>query len=413
MSDKKFKREKKLSDDKLARMNPKERRKFLEARVYKKHKELSPSKNKVKSSFFGATPPTIFVGRYGYPNVNAGILSPVEKRSDAEKFDAPSRWYGEGKNIEDVLGFRSNLVNSREKVSVKKTGKFNDYAKEIAMAKKPVDLEVDLKKKPKFQLNFSKGTTPFGPSENIEQIEIAENPSTARAVEKTVEDDEWKAEDAANYLYNKDIDTYGIQRILSAGLLGKKENRRMVPTRWSITAVDDMVSKKVRDDVKDLQEIGETRYFYNSYNGNHFHIILTPGKWEYELVEIKGSGSVWNPGSRPFVNSNYENFDGRTSYAEETAGAYYATRLGLAEYMNNINRQAKALVIREVTDRYWAPLGVWVIRETVKNAFDEYEEFESFKKAADNILDKTDVKKELLETNSKMLRGTQSSLEKF
>ena len=409
----KFKREKDISDEKLSRMNPRERRKYLEARVYRKHRELSPSKKDIKKSFFGSTPPTIFVGRYGYPKVNAGILSPVEKRKDAEKYDSPVKWYKEQSRIEEVLGLRSNLVNSREKVKVEETKKFSDYAKEIAMAKKPVDLEIDLKKKPKFHLNFSKGTTPFGPSENIEKIKLAENPSTSRAVEKTVDDDDWKAEDAANYLYSKGIDTYGIQRILSAGLLGKEENRRMVPTRWSITAVDDMVSKKIRDDIKDFQEIGETRYFYNSYNGNHFHIIITPGKWEYELVEIKGSGSVWNPGKKAFINSNYENFDGRKSYAKETAGAYYATRLGVAEYLNRIKRQSKVLVIREVTDKYWAPLGVWVIRETVQDAFNEHEKFESFSKASEKVLEKILLETRLVRSRSKMLRGTQRSLEKF
>ena len=409
----KFKREKGLSSEKLARMNPKERRKYLETKVYRKYREFSPSKSKVKESFFGATPPTIFVGRYGYPKVNAGILSPVEVTEKSDRFDSPDSWYSQNRNIEDIIGFRSNLVNSKDTVKVQDTSKFADYAKEIAMARKPVDLEVDLKRKPKFQLNFSQGSAPFGPSEKIEKVEITENPSIARAVDKAVSDDEWKAESAARYLYRKDIDTYGIQRILSAGLLGEKDNRRMVPTRWSITAVDDMVSKHIRDSVKDYQELGETRYFYNSYNGNHFHIILFPGQWEYELVELKGAGSVWNPGEKAFINSNYEGFEGRTKYAKETAGAYYAARLGVAEYLRSINRQAKVLIIREVTDHYWAPLGVWVIRETVKNAFEEYEEEESFKKASEKVLEQLPVEDDLVRSNSRMLKSTQSSVKNF
>lgn len=409
----KFKRESEISDEKLARMNPKERRRFLEAKVYRRHKELSPSSKKVKKSFFGSTPPTIFVGRTGYPKVSAGILSPVDFREDAGKFDSPNRWYNENQSIDRIIGYRSNLVNSREKVDVKGSDKFSSYAKEIAMAKKPVDLEVDLKKKPKFQLNFSMGSAPFGPSGNLEKVELTGNPSTSRAVEKVVSDDEWNAESAAKYLYEKDLDYYGIQRVLSAGLLGKKENRRMVPTRWSITAVDDMVSKQVRDRVKDYQELGETRYFYNSYNGNHFHIILTPGKWEYELLEIKGAGSVWNPGSKAFVNKNYENFGGRTNYAKETAGAYYATRLGVCEYLEKIGRQAKVLVVREVTDMYWAPLGVWVIRETVKDAFDDYSVMESFRKGFEKVLKNVSVDGSLVKQNSKMMSSTQHSLSAF
>lgn len=403
-----------ISSDKLSRMDPRKRRHYLEKKVYKRFKEFSPAKTDVDDAFFGASPPSIFVGRYGYPKVNAGVLSPVQEKK-SRKFDAPDLWYGNDSPIEEVIGYRSNLVNSRSKVKVKNTGRFMDSAKEIAMAADPVDIEVQLDKTPSFQLNFRERAQPFGPSGNVEKLDVTENPSVSRAVEKAVGDDDWKAKGAARYLYAKDLDTYQIQRVLSAGLLGERDRRKLVPTRWSITATDDILGKGLRDEVKGYQELGETRLFTNYYNGNLFNIVLIPGRWEYELVEIKGAGSVWNPGDKAYIAQNYEGFDGRTQYAKDTAGAYYAARLGVLEYLRSINRQAKVLIVRDVTDKYWAPLGVWVIRETVRNAFDDgdYQACETFNQAVQTIDQNISVDMDRIRQESRMMQGMQQSLNSF
>ena len=39
------------------------------------------------------------------------------------------------------------------------------------------------------------------------------------------------------------ISTESISGLLSVGVLGLKKNKRLVPTRWSITATDDMLGK--------------------------------------------------------------------------------------------------------------------------------------------------------------------------
>ncbi|MFA5944828.1 MAG: hypothetical protein WC876_10225, partial [Candidatus Thermoplasmatota archaeon] len=71
---------------------------------------------------------------------------------------------------------------------------------------------------------------------------------------------------------------------------------------------------------------------------------------------------------------------GRTTYAS-TAGGYYATRLSVLEHLVKIGRQATAIVLREITDAYTTPLGVWVVRETCKVALESkglvFEDIES------------------------------------
>ncbi|MHA1845932.1 MAG: Nre family DNA repair protein, partial [Promethearchaeota archaeon] len=58
----------------------------------------------------------------------------------------------------------------------------------------------------------------------------------------------------------------------------------------------------------------------------------------------------------------------RKNYASNITGAYYAARKSVCEYLHSIKRQARVLIFREVSGGYVVPLGVWVIREAVKNA---------------------------------------------
>jgi hypothetical protein len=66
--------------------------------------------------------------------------------------------------------------------------------------------------------------------------------------------------------------------------------------------------------------------------------------------------------------SDAEGHKGRKEYARNVTGAYYSARLAVLEHLLGAGRQATVVVYREVTEEYWAPLGVWVIREGVRTA---------------------------------------------
>ena len=63
----------------------------------------------------------------------------------------------------------------------------------------------------------------------------------------------------------------------------------------------------------------------------------------------------------------HEEFEGRTTYAR-IGGCYYSTRLAVAEALERIQRQAAALVLREIRPGYILPVGVWNVRESVRAA---------------------------------------------
>ncbi|WP_158057568.1 DNA repair protein NreA [Halorussus halophilus] len=371
-------------------------------------------------SLFGSTSPSVFVGRSNYPNVSTGILSPVGSEEQAADHAVSGDWYDRGLGIDDVLQYRTGLLNSNRGTNVTNVADswdgFLGTQREVAIADRPVDVEIGLSDKLDLDLGIDDVTSPTGPTARATSADLAENPHVPRPVKKTLEDDDWQAQGAMTYLYRRGFDVYDINDILSAGALGRGRNRRLVPTRWSITAVDDTIGQYLRGKIRDNPSVDETQVWVNEYMGNRYWAILTPGQWEYELVEMKAPGSIWNqdPTGEVWMGSASEGYEGRTKYVEETAGAYYASRLGALEHLDAIGRQAKCLVLREVSDDYWAPVGVWQVREGVRNAFEDgYGEAETFHGAVREIVPQLPISHGDLRRKSDMLSGLQANLADF
>lgn len=382
-----------------------------EKEAARKLRDVMPNLER-KKHFRGSTP-SVFIGSHTYPKVNTGLLSP-QHPGDSQLLDSPKDWYQEDYSVEKVAALRTSLVNSKKKIDVKEKDNFLTNTREVAMARDPVDIEVSLSKKPGSGVKAGR-VKPVSASGDVEDFSLTENPSVERKVEDLFYDKDAKAETAVKELSEKGVDNYKIQQSLSTGMLGEQENRKLVPTRWSITASDDIISKQIRSRVKNYQQLGQIEYYNNSYVGNEFHIFLIPGRWEYELMELKRPGSVWNAAKNTYIAQNHEGYGGRTQYAEQTAGAFYAARLGVLEHLVNRKRQCKVLILREVKPEYWAPLGVWIIRETVRNAFDEDdpEKVENFEKVKWKISQNFRFLYKRIQNRSKMLSGRQFSLKDF
>ena len=370
-------------------------------------------------SLFGATAPEIFVGRSDYPSVSTGLLSPMDREADPGSYATGGHWYREGLDINDVLQRRTGLLNSTRSTGVDVSDVWDGFVgvqREVAIADHPVDVEVGLSDEPDLDLTLDDIQTPTGPRARATSADLAENPHVPRVVEKTLEDDDWQAEGAINYLYRRDFDVYDINTILSAGALGRGRNRRLVPTRWSITAVDDTVGQYLRGQVQSSPSVDEVQVWHNAYLGNDYWVILAPGNWEFELVELKAPGSVWNPepDGAYYMAADSESYEGRSDYVDETAGAYYATRLGVLEHLASVDRQATCLVVRHATEEYWAPVGVWQIREGIRDAFEgEPAVAESFHAAIHQLAPQLPVSLDALRRKSELVAGVQSQLTDF
>src|SRR5512140_3142251 len=133
-----------------------------------------------KQECFGKSP-NMFVGRFGYPEVNVGFLS-VE---DYQDHDSPLLWSRENYAIDRIIELRSSLVNSSFKSNIKS---FDDrlvaMGQEVGLASSPVDMEIKLSKKPSYTLSFGQDVMPHGPNVKLKAARITENPAVPVAVEK-------------------------------------------------------------------------------------------------------------------------------------------------------------------------------------------------------------------------------------
>lgn len=312
-----------------------------------------------REEFFGSAPAP-FVGRFGYPCLNVGILAPPEITEQAWLYDAPRHWAAQGYTIPRIASYRALLINSRFKAEVRgAAGRLMEVSREVGIAAQPVDVEVKLSKKPSLRMSFSPHTAPFGPAADLKKVEVASNPRVPVQVEKVYSDTDWKAGDAISYLYKGGFDENYIMRILSVGALGLKVNRKLVPTRWAITATDDTLGKGLMAEIRDFP-LADYQLYFGSYLGNYYLLLFFPEPWSYELFEAY-TGS-------PRYSTDYESLFGRKSYASATAGGYYTVRLAALEQLRAMKRQAGVLAIRLITAEYSMPLGVWVTREAARKA---------------------------------------------
>ncbi len=345
--------------------------------VIKKISELSFKYQNLKqiSNLNTNSPPGVFVGsKLRYPLVNVGILSPLEKDENAWLYDNPEYWAEHNFGINDVIKLRDSLLNSRfqSKVSDIRIQKkdFVQIAQEIAIASNPVDVEIELKNRLNVERKKDKILAFQGMNASLKKAKITGNVKVHRKLDKVMNDD-IKSLEAINILYKNNFNEYTLSKILSIGVLGLKKDKKLVPTRWSITATDDSIGKQLLERIRDYKWIENYELFYGEFLGNCYLIMLFPNVFNYELFELYLPGSSWNPSDEIKASTDFENYSGRKTYASNTAGGYYASRLPVLQYLEKIKKQASILVIRIETSSYWAALGVWVVRESVKKALNK------------------------------------------
>ncbi len=355
----------------------------------------------------------IIVGERNYPRVSVGVITPIKKIDAA---DNPKDWIMHKYSIFDIAMLRASLIDAFQKVRDINIGKASsnklfDTIKEIALSYKPIEIEAKFKDKPKYKPVLHVGSPPLGGVANLQKLWVA-NPKVPLIAEKVVYDTDLNAEHAIIEMHKRGLDEYYSYKLLSLGLVGRKINRKIVPTRWSITAIDDMLAKNMLKKVRHYSWIDNYHIYFGGILGNYYIALFIPSQWSYELFE-----SYLNP-TNPIITDyvkDMEWFFDRTTYAKNTAGGYYAARLSIVEKLFEMKKQASILLIRIITPAYIFPLGVWVVREAVRKCMQsdpiivntKKEAIEVIKQIAKNNLG-ADISNIINE--SKLLKIRQSSL---
>lgn len=352
----------------------------------------------------GSSPPSLFVGEYGYPHVRVGPMVPPY-HGDTSILDNPELWLG--KSLEEIVNYRINLLKGTMIHNVSKiSDRYIESLQDMALSKRAVDSTMTFEKIPSQYLNemvLSKSDLDEIPtvfSAPVSEFKIYPSTSDER-IEKKYYDGDLLASDAVIELYENNVDITRIAKVLSIGMLGRKKNRKLVPTKWSITAADDIVSMNLLKKIKDNTVLDCYLVFDFNHLGNYYSIIFIPDDvWNFEMIEswIDTNGSV-------HIGSDYESGKNIDHYPS-IAGAYFAARLAAAEYLFKKRKKSSVLILRETHPEYFMSLGVWQIREGIRESLkSKGKKFETFESALKYGVSKTSLSINEWIKNSSIIRN--------
>ena len=316
----------------------------------------------------GATPPTLIVGERGYPHVPVFLgVPPGVYGEGAKVFDDPKGWWGR-LSLDEIVELRSSMVSGFIRIDVDKgpDALRDNEVLFAALSMKPVDSEIVLAKHPIPKLSFSDKAKPIPPSAPMKSVRISSNASMHPKVERVIDDD-LPAQKAIVELYRYGVDIYTVQRALSLGALGRRKRRKLVPTRWAITAVDRTISRYLLSTLwgKDAT-FNHSLAFYAEYLGNRFWIFIDSGKYEIHWVEVWHPSTIYTQHASSIITVyNKERISGSIEYLD---GGFEAAKLPVLEFLSREGKQGKVIIIREILPDYYAPVGNWHIRESIKRA---------------------------------------------
>lgn len=330
-------------------------------------KKLTASVNmrsvEVGKELNGTTPPSVFIGSWNYPKVYAGpMISP--QHGDTAIMDAPESWIPRQKTQEDIIRYRMGLVRGKQPIRITDLkNRFVSKLQEISLARDSTDSEAQFDRKPTGK-SFSDEHTPFGPSALIEKFDIG-NVKWDRSLERVYYDGDLKAAEAVTSLHKKGIPFSSIQKAFSVGTMGTERRRRLVPTRWSITACDSTIGKNLLEEVRQFDMIDCCRVHEFSSLNNYYSVLLIPTAWQYEWMEA----FLHILGREELVFSDYEHNSGKKGYST-VGGCYYSCKMAVLEGLAREQKQAGAIILREAYPGY-VPMGVFNVRENVRNAMNQ------------------------------------------
>ncbi len=333
------------------------------------------------------------------------MLPPLH--GDTTILDKPEMWLG--KSIEEIVNYRLSLVRGVSNIDIYSTsGKYVESLQELAMTSKSVESEATFEKTPISDMGMALDTdsAPFGPIAPLKTFKASSSLSVDQRLEDVFYDKDLRASEGIVNLYQGGVEVSRIHRVLSIGMLGLQKRRRLVPTRWSISATDDVISASLIKEIETFPTIDFFEVYKYTHLSNYYSVILIPDDiWSFEMQE-----AWYDNNGNLGVGIDFENANGLDHYPS-IAGAYFAARLGVAEHLFKIRHKAGAVILREIRPEYVMPLGVWQIREGIRKALDgEAKQFDDFHNALSFACVNLSISKNEWIRNSKIYKNTKEPM---
>jgi hypothetical protein len=308
----------------------------------------------------GTTPPSVFIGSWNYPKVYAGpMISP--SHGDTRIMDTPESWISEGLTQDQIIGYRMSLVRGKHLMHVSDlSSRFAEQLRDVALSPGSLESEAVFSDPPSGGF-AGEEHTPFGPSARLDRFETL-SARWDESLEKVYYDSDLTATDAIIQLNREGVPFSVVQKALSAGTMGRKKERKLVPTRWAITACDTGIGNSYLSKVRQYEIVDSFRVYEFSSLYNHYAIILMPVPWEFEWMEA----FLHINGNEELIFSDHERSRGKKGYSC-VGGCYYSSKMGVLEALNREQKQAGVIILREARKGY-VPMGVFNVRENVRHA---------------------------------------------
>lgn len=312
----------------------------------------------IKKQVFSKPFNIVYETRYPELFIGPGTF---EKKEDAIG-NEPNKWINnKTTEIENLRRKQIFAFKNYSKIDAKNPSKDIEEIQNLIKSEKETEVEIDVSTK-KIDLR-EKISGVDNKAVNLEKIKIIDNIKVSRQVDKITSDKQMKAKDAIIEYFQKTEDVYKIEQLLSMGLLGLKKDRIFVPTRWSITSIDDILGKNLFLEIKNNKIIDRIKMHKYEFYGNKFYAIFLPYSWGFEMQEIV---------NKELVSYDFEINEPKKEYAYQVTGAYYAARLIVLQYLKEKGVCSRIIILRDIDNKYTSK-GVWVIRESIREALKEEE----------------------------------------
>ena len=333
---------------------------FLNLSQKEFYKELNKYKSKLKpTKEIEGFPASAIIGSKTYSNVKVHSISNEDKAGEYKNIGEIAK-----KTYSEIFKTKArNIFGSTKEFHIKtQNKKIKEDLTDIYKAKNPVEFSSKFENYLHFdKIVLNKTAGIIGSKNELKSIDTTGNLQTSKSIENFSTKD-IKAREAIISLYKKGISEHQIINLLSLGTFGINFNKKIVPTKWAISAFDQTIERHLHKEIINFKEISHFEIYEYTNKGNEFIIILHPHYFLGEVIE-----SFLNKG-RYIIEYDYIPQDNSFKLqTPQTAGGFWATKLGIHEHLIKRKKQAAYTSIR-IIEGYDIPLGVVLVRECIREA---------------------------------------------
>jgi hypothetical protein len=339
---------------------------------------------------FGSAP---IVGEKNYPFLATHNISNIDKKTSFFETGKLVK-----KTYDEILPLKAkSILGTTQKNYIKKPkARIVEELRDIYKSKTAIEMQSSFEKELRFtKIVSSKVAGVMGSQNELTKLEAQENTKTSNKIEKYTEND-IKAKEAIISLYEKGVNEHQIINLLALGSFGIELNRKLVPTKWAISAFDQTIDNYLHKKILKYNLLNQFEVYQDYDKGNDFIIILMPNTYSAEIVETWDLGESaeqqeqkstdkshlfgvvtqdkkvkidkWNTGKRIIIEQDYVSINNKLKTKDpQCAGGYWATKSPINRFLDKRQKQASYLSIRFI-DNYDIPLGVVFVRECARKA---------------------------------------------